>query len=314
MFLAPLLMSCGNVKVEQPVFADKGSQKSIADFLDGYTEVIEKSALKKEEEMLPSAIVKYKMASKSTNERSRYNKVLYSKKASSSSEREIQIDMENVFASDVRKGSSSVEEKDANKKHSEKTSLSQKKSLQEKKGMKKTYLVEADINAKTFRKVREVEENKTTKQALDMKVRSESGLIGEISSSFLNQLSWFYRPHTEEELGKYKVYQNDKVFTIEFEEKIEEKSFRVNDVQKTETNSTKTEIWQIDLTDGNMLCKHYKHFVTTVEYTDEYEEHAENEIVTTEEEMSEVASYEYTSSIKAKKDNIEGFIPVFNVE
>lgn len=308
---APLLMSCGNVKVVKPEFADKGAEKTRTQFVEAFMDVSEKSALAKED-LLPSAVTKSTRAYKSVDEVLRENKVVDSTVWEEKSEESRQIDMENVFTAYESKESSLYEIKDANRKALSKEVTNKKQGFYEVKGSEKTYLVKADHNEKTYSLESTVLENKTCKEALDSEVRT---IVGNMAGSFSSIVSRLSNPMIpDEEFEGYKLYQNEKVFTIEFEKKIENKETKVDDKVVTVQNKETTEVWQVDMTDGKTSAKYYSHETDKVEYKAVFNGHALGDIVTSEEEEAKVSTYEYSSSIKAKKADISGYVALFEVK
>ena len=308
---APLLMSCGNGKVTKPEFADRGAEKTRTEFVEAVFDVSDKSAIAKEE-LLPSAVTKSTRAFKSVDEVLRENKVVDSTVWKENSEESRQIDMENVFTAYESKESTSYEVKDANTKTVSKQAVNKKQGFYEVKGSEKTYLVKADHNEKTYSLESTVLENKTSKEALDSKVRS---ILNEMAGSFTGIVENLANPFMPDEVFEgYKLYQNEKVFTIEYEKKIENDEYKVDDKVISVQNKETTKVWQVDMTDGKMAVKYYSHVTDKVEYKAAYNGHALGDITTSEEEEAKVSTYEYSSSIKAKKADISGYVALFEVK
>lgn len=312
----PLLAACGNnVKVVKPSFAEKGTEKTYAEISEAVNDAYEKAAIQKEE-LLPSAVLAYNSAKLARSEYKRDDKAISTSKEGSTSEYKMSIDMDNVFSQTVGERTHFKEEKSASTKNNEKTVDSAKTGYQELKGAEKTYLIDVDEQEKTYSKESEVPEDKTTKEVLDQVARNS---INSASGEFRSVLISLYGA-PEETLSKYKFYQNDKVFTIEFEEKIENEEVKdLADEVITVTNSKTEKIWQVDLTDGKMAAKTYEHIVTEIKHQKDHssmygQAWAKGDVETSESEEAKVVTYEYSSSLKAKKADISKFTPLFEVK
>ena len=312
----PLLAACGNnVKVVKPSFAEKGTEKTYAEILEAVSKASEEAAINKEE-LLPSAVLASNYAKLNVSEYKRADKAISTSKEGWTTEYKMSIDMDNVFSQTVGESTYFKEEKSASTKNNEKTVYTEKTGYQELKGAEKTYLINVDEQEKTYNKASEVPEDKTTKEILDQAVRySVNSASGEFQSVIM---SLYGAP--EATLSKYKFWQNEKVFTIEFEDKIENDEVKdlAGDVV-TVTNRTTEKIWQVDLTDGKMSAKTYKHIVTEVKHQKEHSNMyaqvwAKGDVETSDSEEAEVVTYEYSSSIKAKKADISKFTPLFEVK
>lgn len=312
----PLLAACGNnVKVVKPTFAEKGTEKTYAEVLEAVMDANEKAAINKEE-LLPSAVLASNYAKLATSEYKRADKAISTSKEGWTTEYKMSIDMDNVFSQTVGEDTHFKEEKSASTKNNEKTVRSSKTGYQELKGAEKTYLISVDEQEKTYSKASEVPEDKTTKEVLDQGTRY---FVNSASDEFGSVLGSLYGA-PEAVLSKYKFYQNEKVFTIEFEDKIEnEEAKDLLDEVVTVTNSKTEKIWQVDLTDGKMAAKTYKHTVTEVKHQKDHSNMygkawVKGDVETSDSEEAEVVTYEYSSSLKAKKADISKFTPLFEVK
>ena len=312
----PLLAACGNnVKVVKPTFAEKGTEKTYAEVLEAVSDANDKAAINKEE-LLPSAVLASNYAKLATSEYKRADKAISTSKEGWTTEYKMSIDMDNVFSQTVGESTHFKEEKSASTKNNEKTVYSSKTGYQELKGAEKTYLISVDEQEKTYSKAAEVPEDKTTKETLDQAARYS---INSASGEFSGVLMSLYGA-PEAVLSKYKFWQNEKVFTIEFEDKVEnEEAKDLLDEVVTVTNSKTEKIWQVDLTDGKMAAKTYKHTVTEVKHQKDHsnmygQAWVKGDVEASDSEEAEVVTYEYSSSLKAKKADISKFTPLFEVK
>lgn len=312
----PLLAACGNnVKVVKPTFAEKGTEKTYAEILEAVMDANEKAAINKEE-LLPSAVLTSNYAKLKVDEYKRADKAISTTKEGWTTDYKMSVDMDNVFSQTVGESTNFKEEKSASTKNNEKTVRSSKTDYQELKGAEKTYLINVDEQEKTYSEAAEVPQDKTVKEVLDQAVRYT---VNSASSEFSGVIGSLYGA-PEATLSKYKFWQNEKVFTIEFEEKIENEEDKdlLGEVV-TVTNSKTEKIWQVDLTDGKMAAKTYKHTVSEIKHQKDHSNMSgqvwvKGDVETSDSEEAEVVTYEYSSSIKAKKADISKFTPLFEVK
>ena len=315
MLVLPLLAGCGkNVKVKSPKFADMGSELEVDKFGEEFEKVMDESELAKED-LLPSSLFKSSSASVSKDEWTRGKNSIRTSKSGTKSESTTKIDMRNVIIASEGKSNTFLEAKTADSSSTDESKSKTNATVQEYKGEKYSHLAIVNQLDKTYYSVGAIPEDKDAKWQLDQYAR---GLMGSYTTTINSIIHYFpYMP--EEEQAKYKFYQSDKVFTISYEEKVEnEETKNLKDEVVYVTNSSKSIKYQLDLTDGKMSYKLYSKNEKKIEYKMEVESQddifAKGDVVTSSGEQATEVSYTHDDSVKASAVDLKGYTALSEFE
>lgn len=315
MLVLPLLAGCGkNVKVKAPKFADMGSELEVEKFGEEFEKAQADSELSKED-LLPSSLFKSSSASVSKDEWLRGKNSIRTSKSGSKSEATTKIDMRNVVIASEGKSNSFYEAKSADASYSDESKSKTKATVQEHKGEKYSHLAMVNQLDKTYYSVTAIPEDKDAKWQLDQQAR---GLVSSFASAISSIIQYFpYMP--EEQQAKYKFYQSDKVFTMTYEEKVEnEETKNLKDEVVYVTNSSASIKYQLDFTDGKMAYRQYNKSEKKIEYKMEVESqdeiYAKGDIVTSSSEQAVEVSYTHDDSVKASAVDLKGYTALSEFE
>ncbi len=301
--VAPILASCGGVKA--PKFANEGNNVDAATFASDFQATLEKFDYHKEDKV-GSTVVKDN-SKEETNDKIYNGKVNLSEyKIKKDSTIVWNGDTENLVASKVEKTTkSSVAKQDGiSLKSNDKIRTDEQVQAATYDG--KNYCVAVDNKNKLYAPLVELDETITMAFAIDSVIKDT---ISEYYNDILTILA-SYASSSEEDQAKYKFYENENIYTITFEEKIENKEYTNSDgdVYKVE-NSTDSSKWQIDLSNGKFAYKTYSEYSEKIEYKLNYGSHAAGEIEETVTKRSHDVNGE-AKSINIKAANLEGYMPV----
>lgn len=290
---APLLMSCGNKKVEQPKFADKGNKVEYSEFSEKLTKAIEECEYVKEEKAKSYEFKSVeKFSEKITTTRS--DKVIDSSDQFDTDEGSSLYDAANLRIVSKQKSSHAKVVKNANESTIEAKTVDNDGAYQKVTHKDKEFVALVDNKEKTYQPIEEVTAENKAEDAFD-----KYGKMMVTSFTYrLESLEMVYTYETEAMKEKYSFYANEKVFTIEIDkstEKTEEKD--MEDKVLYEETVTDKKIYQVDLTDGALAWRTWSEEKTVREFKNFYGGHIAGDVSVYE----ELESYEELTTRKEVK-------------
>ena len=290
---APLLMSCGNKKVEQPKFADKGNKVEYSEFSEKIAKAFEECEYEKEEKAKSYELKSVqKTSDKTTTTRS--DKVIDSSETFDTDEGSCLFDATNLRIVSKQKTTHAKVDKNANGSTIEAKTVDNDGAYQKVANKDKEFVAFVDNKEKTYQPMDEVTAENKAEDIFD----SYGKMMATSFESTLFMLDMGYSMETAAMKEKYSFYVNEKVFTIEIDkstEKTEEKD--MEDKVLYEETVTDKKIYQADLTDGAIAWRTWSEEKTVREFKNFYGGFIAGDVWVTE----ELESYEETSTRKEVK-------------
>lgn len=264
---APLLMSCGNKKVEQPKFADKGNKVEYSEFSEKITKAFEECEYEKEEKAKSYELKSVeKTSEKITTTRS--DKVIDSSEKFDTDEGSSLFDATNLRIVSKQKTAHAKVVKNANQSTIEAKTVDNDGAYQKVTHKDKEFVAFVDNKEKTYQPVDEVTAENKAEDVFD----TYGKMMATSFSYTLQMLEMEYYVETEAMKEKYSFYANEKVFTIEIDKSIEKTEVKnIEDKVLYEETITNKKIYQADLTDGALAWRTWSEEKTVKEFKNFYD-------------------------------------------
>lgn len=290
---APLLMSCGNKKVEQPKFADKGNKVEYSEFSEKYAKAFEECEYEKEEKAKSYELKSAKKTSeKITTTRS--DKVIDSSETFDTEEGSGLFDAANLRIVSKQKETHAKVVKNANESTIEAKTVDKDGAYQKVTNKDKEFVAFVDNKEKTYQPMDEVTAEKKAEDIFD----NYGKMMATSFRYSLQSLEMEYAFETEAMKEKYSFYANEKVFTIEIDKSVEKTEVKdMEDKVLYEETVTDKKIYQVDLTDGAVAWRTWSEEKTVREIKDFCGGYIAGDVWVGE----ELESYEETSTRKEVK-------------
>ena len=290
---APLLMSCGNKKVEQPKFADKGNKVEYAEFNEKISKAFEENEFWKEEKVKSFEL---KAVEKSSEKETltRSDKVIENNEKLDTDENVSKVDVTNLRIASTQKYAHAKVVKNAQESTIEAKTTDNDGVYQKVTNKDKEFVAFVDNKEKTYQPVEEITAENKAEDVFDKYAKM-------MVTSFqytLDMLNMGYSLETAENKEKYSFYANEKVCTIEIDksvEKIDQKD--MEDKVLYEETVTNKKIYQVDLADGALAWRTWSEEKTVREFKTFYGGFIAGDVWVHE----ELESYEQTTERKEVK-------------
>ena len=304
--VAPLLVGCGsNKKVEKPKFADNGSSMEAEKFMEDLEKAQLSCKYAKEEKVGSFEL-------KSSERNSEKYTVTRGKKVADKKETNIWADVTMQYDSSAllmaSKGESGYKIARENKsfKEIEKQSFKVDAMAQGGQYSGANYLIAVDKKAKEYSPVELLSDKLTLADALDLEAKQ--GVMD--MADGLSELIQAYFLSDEEGRKLFSFYNNNNVYTIEYNkpsEEVEVKDLK-DEVYRVDSDSNYAKV-QVDFTNDKMAYRFYTEYKSKSVYKKAVEGHALDEVVEEENLLSEEAVAE-TKSVKLKAADVSKYTAI----
>ena len=303
---APLLASCGVSKLKEPKFADAGKELSFEKF----QKALEKAGVPDKldfavEKKLPSSVFVEELKAYNGYDLLREDKVKESAANLETYKDEWKLDTENVLLEHNMSTSTEFKAESANTKSSGSQKEQSKASYQEETINKKKFTVSIDQTNKEYSRYSDSSVTKAD-LAIDGKLKEE---VSDAGTLFVDMV-YGAAMSSKEELKHFKFYQNDKVFTITWEDEAEDKTLALYNistkyVQKTQIDVTKGKFKAVNWYSSEEV-KSFKKTGTAYDFYGEERVFYKGETIKEYIQTAQVASFEY-KDVKLNKVDISDY-------
>ena len=304
--VAPLLVGCGsNKKVEKPKFADNGSSIEAEKFMEDLEKAQLSCKYSKEEKVGSFEL-------KSSDRHSKKHTVTRGKNVADKKDTNIWSDATVQYDSSAllmaSKGETGYKITSENKTFKEVEKLSFKVDAMAQGGQYSgaNYLIAVDKKAKEYTPVELLSDELTLADALD--AEAKEGVMG--IASGLSDLIEAYILSDEEGKKLYSFYNNDNVFTIEYNkpsEEVEVKDLK-DEVYRVDSDSNYVKV-QVDFTNDKMAYRFYSEYKSKSVYKKAVDGHALDEVVE-EEDLQSAEAIAETKSVKLKAADVSKYTAI----
>jgi hypothetical protein len=310
----PLLAGCGN-NVKAPKFAEYGKELNYADYMDATQKKTEASVLKKSfnEKKMESFEGKGSSASFSSSEIVRNKKSIYKNQSSSNATTVVKYDANaSTFRTDEKSNNKQTTKDNFGSKTSG-TKKNDSSQMQIDKVKDKYYLIEVEFKKSEYKAEDELAKEADGKPYID-------GYMKELVLNSLTYIDYtmammigLYNSFSDDVKSRFKFYQNDNIFTVEYKHKTENEEYKPADKLISVENGEYKNILQIDLTENAWNAKYYQNKKVTTEYKENFDtseiKYAKGDVLT---EISQTSTqYSFAKKdVKQQKADISKFVAV----
>lgn len=293
--VVPLLVGCGELK--EPKFADFGNEVDCATFNEHFQTALSEFDYYKDDKV-GSTHIEVNQQIFGYAKQTVGKEVLMEEKEEVNSATKMQSDVDHLIGHSDEVTKVKVTVKAPGTKLTSNSKKKESYHVQEGTHEDKKYCIMVDQKMNRHTGLIELSDSISMADALDMAVKSNFLEYYYIIQARITA----YSSASEEEQAKYHFYESGKIFSIKYEDKVENKeSKNAEDQVYAVENSSSMRKWQIDLTPGgNFEYKFYEEGKETVEYKLNYgSSHAQGEVIEELFKESEVVS------AKQKKANLK---------
>ena len=300
---APLLAGCGN-NVKAPKFAKYGDEKKADACINAASKALNKSTLY-QDKALPSFEAKLKSKVFEEGKKMRNNKEYNTSHYFSEDQETMKYSKDDMLFEHILKENEKTVYANADGEEVINKEDNNDLIYQYDKVGKKNYIVEANVKAKEYVGLTEVEDKKAAKEAFDIfaKMRAENLLNGvyEIFSS--------YEGSDDEAKESYKFYQNENTYTVEVDYEDEGQN---KDGGKTYCEYKYNWKWIVQLTlrDNGFDVKVYDEEIETYEYVMKKGEFIKGDVYNWSYYSSFEGSLNY-KDVKIQRADLSQYTPLF---
>lgn len=300
--VAPILASCGGVKA--PKFASEGNKVEASVFSDDFAKALQDFNYYKEDKV-GSTYIKVEEKEEETEKVNNGKLVLQDESSLETATTIMKSDVDNLLASGDEKKTEKSSAKTPQGKITNVTKSNEKFRVQEAEYDNNKFCIAADVKQKLYSPILQLGEDRSMADAIDFVVKLQFAEYYLTINNILTE----YSIKSDEDKAKYAFYENGTIFTITFENKVENEEKKVDDEVYRIDNDSTSKKWQIDLSNEKFAFKYYGEEIEKEEYKKNHSDHAVGEVrENVKKESVEVSAQAKKNKLKPIK--LEGFIPV----